>query len=101
MKMEQTVFRNVGIQNSDAGELPRRKHTTFRTWQKFEIEDKTSTRCKRLWWSRGSVLFLSTQVRGFKPGRSRQDFSGRKNPQRPFLQRGNKAIGPLSQICGM
>jgi len=27
MKMEQTVFRNVGIQNSDAGELPRRKHT--------------------------------------------------------------------------
>ena len=31
MKMEQTVFRNVGIQNSDAGELPRRKHTTFRT----------------------------------------------------------------------
>jgi hypothetical protein len=26
--MEQTGFRNVGIQNSDAGELPRRKHTT-------------------------------------------------------------------------
>jgi hypothetical protein len=23
------VFRNVGIQNSDPGELPRRKHTTF------------------------------------------------------------------------
>jgi hypothetical protein len=23
-----SVFRNVGIQNSDAGELPRRKHTT-------------------------------------------------------------------------
>jgi hypothetical protein len=22
------VFRNVGMQNSDAGELPRRKHTT-------------------------------------------------------------------------
>jgi hypothetical protein len=29
MKVEQTVFRNVGIQNSDAGELPRRKHTTM------------------------------------------------------------------------
>ena len=28
MKMEQTVFRNVGIYDSDAGELPRRKHTT-------------------------------------------------------------------------
>jgi hypothetical protein len=25
--------------NSDAGELPRRKHTTFRTRQKFEIKD--------------------------------------------------------------
>jgi hypothetical protein len=23
------VFRNVGIYNSDAGELPRRKHTTY------------------------------------------------------------------------
>jgi len=32
------VFRNVGIQNSDTRELPRRKHTTFRTWQKFEIK---------------------------------------------------------------
>ena len=31
-----TVFRNVGIKNSDAGKLPRRKHTTFRTWRKFE-----------------------------------------------------------------
>jgi len=31
------VFGNVSIQNSDAGELPRREHTTFRTWQKFEI----------------------------------------------------------------
>jgi len=38
MKMEQTVFLNVGIQNSDAGELPRKKHATFRTWQKFEIK---------------------------------------------------------------
>jgi len=24
---------------SDAGELPRRKHTIFRTWQKFEIKN--------------------------------------------------------------
>ena len=35
MKMEQTVFRNVGIQNSDTGELPRRKHTAFRTQWMF------------------------------------------------------------------
>jgi len=34
-----TVFRNIGIYNSDAGELPRRKHETFRTWWKFEIRN--------------------------------------------------------------
>jgi hypothetical protein len=34
-----SVFRNVGIQNSDAGELPRRKHTTFTTRRKLEIKN--------------------------------------------------------------
>jgi hypothetical protein len=33
------VFRNVCIQNSDARELPRRKHTTYRTQRKFEIKN--------------------------------------------------------------
>jgi len=33
------VFRNVGIQNSDAGELPSRKNTTFRTRRKLEIKN--------------------------------------------------------------
>jgi hypothetical protein len=33
------VFRNDGIWNSDAGELPRRKHTTFKTRRKFEIKN--------------------------------------------------------------
>ena len=32
----------------------------------------------RLRWSRGSVLAFSTQVRGFKPGRSRWIFKGEK-----------------------
>jgi hypothetical protein len=32
------VFRNVGIKNLDAGELPRRKRTTFTTWWKIEIK---------------------------------------------------------------
>jgi len=32
------VFRNVGIYNSDAGELPSRKHTTYRKQRKFEIK---------------------------------------------------------------
>ena len=36
--------------------------------------------CKkdRLRWSRGSVLAFGTQVRGFKPGRSRRIFKGEK-----------------------
>jgi len=55
----------------------------------------------RLRWSRGSVPPLSTQVRGFKPGQSRKDFSERKNPQHAFLQKGCKAVGPMLQICGM
>jgi len=31
------VFRNVGIYNSDVGEVPKRKHNIFRTQRKFEI----------------------------------------------------------------
>jgi hypothetical protein len=37
----------------------------------------------------------------FKPGRSRRIFKGRKNPQRAFLLKGSKIIGPMSQNCGM
>ena len=33
-----TVFWNVGIYNSDAGELPKTKHNIFRTRRKFEIK---------------------------------------------------------------
>ena len=52
-------------------------------------------------WSRGSVLAFGTQVRGFKPGRSRRIFKGEKNLQHAFLRRGSKAVCPMSQICGM
>ena len=41
-------------------------------------------------------MAFSTQVRGFKPGRSRRIFKGRKNPQHAFLRRGSKAVGPMS-----
>ena len=34
-------------------------------------------------WSSGSVLAFSTQVRGFKPGRSRRIFKGEKIPSTP------------------
>jgi hypothetical protein len=43
-----------------------------------------------------SVLASGTQVRGFKPGRSRRIFKGEK-----ILRKRSKAVGPMSQICGM
>ena len=33
------VFRNVGIPQSDAGEIPKRIHTRFKTRRKFEIKN--------------------------------------------------------------
>jgi hypothetical protein len=45
-----------------------------------------------------SVVASGTQVRGFKPGRSRRIF-GRKNPQHVFLRRGSKAVCPMTQLC--
>jgi hypothetical protein len=36
-------------------------------------------------WSRGSVLPFGTQVRGFKPGRSRRIFKGEKILSTPFF----------------
>jgi len=42
-----------------------------------------------------SVLASGTGVRGFKPGRNRRIFWA-KNPQRAFLRRGSKAVGPMS-----
>jgi len=50
----------------------------------------------RLRGSWASVLAFSTQVRGFKPGRSRWIFKGEKNPQHAFLRRGSKAVSPMS-----
>jgi len=47
-------------------------------------------------WSRGSVLAFGTQVRGFKPDRSRRIFKGEKNRQHAFLRRGSKAVCPMS-----
>jgi hypothetical protein len=46
MKMEQIrVFQNVGIYNSEAGELPKRKHNIFRTRRKFEIKKSACVSC--------------------------------------------------------
>ena len=52
-------------------------------------------------WSRGSVLAFGTQVRGFKPGRSRRIIQGEENLQHASLRKGSKAVCPMLQICGM
>ena len=49
---------------------------------------------KRLWWSRGSVLAFCTQVRGFKPSRSRGIFQGEKILSTPFFGREVKPFVP-------
>ena len=47
----------------------------------------------------GSVLPLSTRVRGFKPGRSRQDFSGRKIPSTSSLRKEVKPSVPCRRFA--
>ena len=50
--------------------------TTLRGWSKGKGKGKVHP--KRLRWSRGSVLAFGTQVRGFRPSRSRRIFQGKK-----------------------
>jgi hypothetical protein len=52
---------------------------TGRIFMKFDISVFFE---KRLRWSRGSVLAFGTQVRGFKPGRSRRIFRAEKSSTR-------------------
>ena len=51
--------------------------TTFRI-KELVLISSTYTYTQRLRCSRGSVLAFSTQVRGFKPGRSRRIFRAKK-----------------------
>ena len=55
-----------------------------------------NTKFKRLRWSTGSALPLSIPVRGFKTQPKPSGFLRAKNPQRAFLRRGSKAVGPMS-----
>ena len=48
-----------------------------------------------------SALAFGTQVRGFKPGRSRRIFQGEKILKRAFLRKVSKTVGPMSLIYGM
>jgi hypothetical protein len=55
-------------------------------------------RSKRLRWSGGCVLAPSTQVRGFKPGRSRRIFQGEKIPSTPSFGGEVKPAAPCGRF---
>jgi len=58
-----TMFRNVGIQNSDAGESPKRKNTTFTTRRKFEIKYLTLIAFPlQQWWRECTALLRYTYI---------------------------------------
>jgi hypothetical protein len=44
---------------------------------------------------------LTPKVTGSNPAEAIGFLKGDKNPQRTFLRKGSKIIGPMSQICGM
>jgi hypothetical protein len=46
------------------------------------------------------MLPSGTKIAGSNPAKT-VGFFGVKNPQHAFLQRGNKAVCPMLQICGM
>ena len=70
------VFSNVPYRTG----LPQLKFA-FWYWKNLEYISG-----ERLRWSRGSVLAFSTQVRGFKPGRSRRIFKGQKILSTPSFE---------------
>jgi hypothetical protein len=78
-------------------------HHTFQSTLDTQVTDTLTTEVTVGLSSFGGLLVTmlayGTQDCGFKPGRAIGHF-GRKNPQHAFLQRGSKAICPLSQLCG-
>jgi hypothetical protein len=85
LMMHGESFKIVAIQNSDTGELPRRKHSTFRTRRKFKIKNKTFL-AKKL---REAPLqfevdnILSVGHTFYPPGINRftEHFSPKRNPR--------------------
>ena len=53
---------------------PNRKYSSgiFKLLQQEILTLTSILILQTIWWSRGSMLAFSTQVRGFKPGRSRR-----------------------------
>ena len=66
--------------------------------QIFQVCPVSITPPKRLRWSRGSVLAFGTQLRGFKPGRSRRIFQGEKFLSTPSFGREVKPFVPCRRF---
>ena len=47
------------------------------------------------------ILAIGSEVRGFKLGRCRWIFSDRKIPEYNLLQKGSKAVGPVSCVVDL
>ena len=60
--------------------------------------NEVSLLSQRLRWSRGSVLVFGTQIRGFKPGRSRRIFQGEKILSTPSFGREVKPFVPCRRF---
>ena len=73
-----------------------RKGKMIDTHGKFHTYKETMLDNARLRWSTDGLLAFGTQVRGFKPHRSRRIFQSEKNPQHAFLRRESKAVCPMS-----
>jgi hypothetical protein len=63
------------------------------TYRKWKWNYKTESRLR---WSRGCVLASRTQVREFKPGRSRRIFEGEKIPSTPSF---GGEVKPAAPCC--
>jgi hypothetical protein len=69
------------------------QHLPFTTW-------KCSSDAEHWILTDSSVIFnyfkIVPKVRGFTPGQERWMFKGDKNPQYAFVQKGSKAVDPMS-----
>jgi hypothetical protein len=75
------------------------KNTTFQ--ERGKTTGDTSSLSQQLRWSSGWHAGLWYPSSRFQTRPKPSDFFGRKNPQHVFLQKGSKAVCPMSQICSM
>jgi hypothetical protein len=105
MKMGQCVLKCRHIK--DAGELPIRKHTTYKTWQKFEIKNTCSMfanlaraeKCRRRAYTSGVICITSDSLSAVLCARWHQNLTGsisRYSVSCPGIK-GLASLAPLPQ----